>query len=272
MIVLRALGRFFARIGRWIRDTAWVQPLLIVGAIFGLIFSIPHIIDWVGSWFEKGEESQRFYANYQYDLSKADKGQSQVDKLFEQIRSGEAQQTIGDKFFLSFVQEDCTVCEDQYAGYKILTSSSNWGKGEFADLKDEKFKMVTIYIDTFKEVDGKDKNMFTYVWENNQDLFEKLTEGYENSQYAQYKGYTATCQTFANLFESDDDGCFLIEAPTTFMFDYTGSDWSWDGNDIKGLSEIMFSVPGDNEWDKARALHDCWLHKGVFADHDYYNN
>ena len=40
MVVLRAIGNFFARIGRWIRDTAWVQPLLIVGGIFAIIFSM----------------------------------------------------------------------------------------------------------------------------------------------------------------------------------------------------------------------------------------
>ena len=43
MAILRAIGRFFAKIGRWIRDTAWVQPLLIVGAIFGLIFSFENM-------------------------------------------------------------------------------------------------------------------------------------------------------------------------------------------------------------------------------------
>ena len=54
MKVLRAIGRFFARIGRWIRDTAWIQPLLIVGGIFGIIFSIPYITNWVKSWFAEG--------------------------------------------------------------------------------------------------------------------------------------------------------------------------------------------------------------------------
>lgn len=270
MIVLRAIGRFFARIGRWIRDTAWIQPLLIVGAIFGLIFSIKPLVNWVGSWFNEGSASQRFYSAYQLDLSKADKENSQVDKLFDAIKNGTANEFVGaDKFFLSFVKEDCAVCEDQYTGYKVLTK--NWGKGEFADLKDEKFKMVTIYIDTEKEIDNVEQNMFEYVWKNHSYLFENITEGYDESEYAQYKGYTSGCASFTNLFDADDDGHFKCEAPTTFFFDYTGSKWSWNGNSIDGLSEIMFSLPGDCDWDRARALHDCWLHTGVFADHNYYN-
>lgn len=271
MVILRAIGNFFAKIGRWIRDTAWVQPLLIVGAIFALIFSIPHLIDWVGSWFTSGVESQRFYTAYQYDLGNANKETSQVDKLFDSIKAGNANEVVGaDKFFLSFVKEDCSVCEDQYTGYKILTK--NWGKGEFSDLKGEKFKMVTIYIDTEKKINDVEENLFKYVWKNHSWIFENFTEGYEESEYAQYKGYTAGCTSFTNLFDADDDGNFKIETPSTFFFDFTGdSEWSWNGNSIQGLSEIMFSIPGDNEWDRARTLHDCWLHTGVFADHNYYN-
>ena len=43
MKILRVIGAFFVKIGRWIANTAWVQPLLIVGGIFGIIFSIPYI-------------------------------------------------------------------------------------------------------------------------------------------------------------------------------------------------------------------------------------
>lgn len=272
MVVLKALGRFFARIGRWIRDTAWVQPLLIVGAIFGLIFSIPYIVNGVGSWFKSDDNAaDKWYANYKYSLVGAEKGTSQVDKLFDAIQDGKANEFVGaERFFLSFVKEGNSTCAEQYEGYKRLTSS--WGKGEFADLKDQKFKMVTIFIDTEKEIDGEQKNLFKYVWENHPYLFENFTENYEDSQYAQYKNYTANCTSFSNLFDADEDGHFKVEAPSTFYFDFASekSSWSWNGNKINGLSEIMFSIPGDSEFDRARTFHDCWTHTGVFADHNYY--
>ena len=66
MVVLRAIGKFFARIGRWIKETAWVQPLLIVGGIFAIIFSIPYIVKGVSSWFDqKGTASENFYSKFQ---------------------------------------------------------------------------------------------------------------------------------------------------------------------------------------------------------------
>ena len=272
MAILRAIGAFFAKIGRWIRDTAWVQPLLIVGAIFGLIFSIPHIVNGIKSAVNSGgKESVKFYTQYKYDLTNADKHNSKVDKLFADIASGEAKNTVGEKFLLAFVKKDCSVCDSQYEGYKYIVN--NWGKGEFEDLKsDKKFKLVTVFIDTEKKIDGEYENLFKYVWENNTYLFENFTEGYESSEYAQYKEYNAGSTSFTNLYDADDDGNFKIESPTTFLFDYTGSKWSWNGNSVEGLSEIMFSFPGDSAIEKARTLHDCWTHSGVFADHNYLNN
>ena len=71
MVVLRAIGGFFARIGRWIKETAWIQPLLIVGAIFAVIFSIPHIIKGVSSWFDESDSANKFLTRYRLDLKDA---------------------------------------------------------------------------------------------------------------------------------------------------------------------------------------------------------
>ena len=54
MAILKSIGAFFVKIWHWIKETAWVQPLLIVGAIFAVIFSIPYITEWVGGWTGNG--------------------------------------------------------------------------------------------------------------------------------------------------------------------------------------------------------------------------
>lgn len=45
--VLHAIGSFFSKIFNWIKNTAWIQPLLIVGIIFGIIMSIKPISKWI---------------------------------------------------------------------------------------------------------------------------------------------------------------------------------------------------------------------------------
>ena len=41
MKILKVIATPFVALWRWIKETAWVQPLLIVGCIFAVIFSIP---------------------------------------------------------------------------------------------------------------------------------------------------------------------------------------------------------------------------------------
>ena len=62
--VFKAIGRFFKKIWEWIKSTAWVQPLLIVAIIFGIIFSINPIVngikglvdqDTTGEFYKKNE-------------------------------------------------------------------------------------------------------------------------------------------------------------------------------------------------------------------------
>ena len=50
MNIMKAISATFARFWRWIRETAWVQPLLIVGSLFAVIFSIPKFTTLFQAW------------------------------------------------------------------------------------------------------------------------------------------------------------------------------------------------------------------------------
>ena len=67
MNVLKKLGTPFVALWRWIKETAWVQPLLIVGVIFAIIFSIPSITSWVQSW-DFGDDKYNWLENKQLSL------------------------------------------------------------------------------------------------------------------------------------------------------------------------------------------------------------
>lgn len=68
------IGNFFVKIGlgikkgffaviNWIKNTAWIQPLLIVGVIFGVILSIKPVTNWI-SGLMNPDESYYFYKNH----------------------------------------------------------------------------------------------------------------------------------------------------------------------------------------------------------------
>ena len=292
MVVLRAIGAFFARIGRWIRDTAWVQPLLIVGGIFAIIFSIPSITKWVQSWFSTGDAAVSFYKNAGYKkLSNGndDGVGSDADKLLSFIFSEDKTEadynTYGEKFFVTFVQEDCSTCSSIYKGWKA--AKDNWGKASgFKTVKDKNgnviyeakkgdFKMYTIFVD---QTNDDDKN---YFWQLHDKTYSAqwgdlstLENPYKaNNSSISYDG-------LASSEEEDLSGGSVFTTPTTMLFDRKFAEsgdlmqkgYSAVNDSIAkfGISEILFDIPdkagqaSGTPLAKARTIWDCWNHIGEF--------
>ena len=279
MKILSAIGRFFARIGRWIKETAWIQPLLIVGAIFAVIFAIPHIIDGVKGWFNDSDASNTFYAQYTLSLKNADKndggvGSSDVDKFFTYLADETQQDKLlkmtgnEERFFVAFIQKDSSSAEDLYTGLKAF--KNNWKNDEF--YKGENglegkgnFKLFTIYTDTTND-DGE--NLFDMVWRNHYGLFEDLADGnfLPNTYYALNNSIEAS-RYASNFVVTDEkiEEC-PMSTPLLMYFDFTDSNPNKDRNPaVNGLSDVIFSVSGDNDLEKARTLKRCWTHTEEFG-------
>ena len=273
MKVLSAIGGFFARIGRWIKETAWIQPLLIVGAIFAVIFAIPHISDGVKGLFDESDAANKYFAKYQLSLKNADVipegkyiGTSKVDELFTYIQDGEDEKitsTYGEKFFIAIVEESNSSCKDLYGGLKAFQDKFN-KNAEFSGL-DGSFKLYTVYKDSISTVDDE-TNLFDQVWSNHYDLFETLSDGkyLPNTFYAKNKGYGESNYVNTFIGNNDTKSC-PMSAPLLMYFDYT------DANPIKnqevlGLSDVIFTVDGSSDLDKARTLKNCWAHTDIFGE------
>ena len=267
MFILRAIGNFFVRIGRWIKNTAWIQPLLIVGGIFAIIFSIPYISKWVGSWFTSSSAAEKYYSAHKISLTNAEKGTSDVDKLFSYLadptnpENAKAKEKYGDKFYLALVQEGCEDCNSRYGGFSTL--EDNWNKGEFAGL-DNSYKLFTIYVDT-ENSDGD--NLFENVY-NRPDVQEMFEKAQENLQDQDKHPYAANCSSYSsyvssleNLIVPDE-----ISTPTTFLIDFTAegkqaAPWTSEN----GIREVLFafeSTGGNDNYAKARTLRNAWTNVG----------
>ena len=277
MKVLSAIGGFFARIGRWIKETAWIQPLLIVGAIFAVIFAIPHIIDGVKGWFDESDAANKYFAKYQLSLDKANDieegkhvGGSEVDKLFsylEENNEAEIKSQYGEKFFIAFVEEESSTCKDLYGGFKMLEDKWSSKNAEFDSVNKDTFKLYTIYTDTVDEND-ETINYFDVVWSNHYELFEDFARGgyLENTVYAKNKNYSTDNYISSFIGGSDAKTC-PMSSPLVMYFDFTDSNLIAKPNQkIRGLSDVLFSVDGSSDLEKARTLRDCWAHRDIFKE------
>ena len=276
MKVLSAIGRFFARIGRWIKETAWIQPLLIVGAIFAVIFAIPHIIDGVKGWFNDSDAANTFYAQYRLSLTGADKndgdvGSSDVDKFFTYLQDPDQKSNLlkmtgnQERFFVAFIEKEGNTGESLYGGLK--TFKEKWKNAEFADdLKGKgNFKLLTIYTDT---KNSSDENLFDMVWRNHYGLFEDLADGnfLPKTYYAQNRGYDESKYASNFVVSNEQNEECPIDTPLLMYFDFTEDNPNKDRNPaVNGLSDIIFSVDGDNDLEKARTLKRCWTHSEEFG-------
>ena len=268
MVVLRAIGRFFARIGRWIKETAWIQPLLIVGGIFAIIFSIPYLTKWVKSWFNEESAAEKYFSGKKLSLKNADKGTSEVDELFKYLddyskgeQTSAQEKKFGKKFFLALVQEECESCEERYDGFKKL--EKEWGKGNFKSLDgDESFRLHTIYVDA-KNDDGD--NLFENVYDKDtvSGIFEEAiyymsNQAGEDHPYVNNSNDSSYVSSLENLEDKDN-----ISTPTTFVFDLTphnNDKVTWISP--HGVREVLFNFEGtdgdNNAFGRAKTLRNAW--------------
>ena len=266
MIILTAIGRFFKKIWDWIRQTAWIQPLLIVGVIFGIIFSIPSIVKAI----KTGRKAKSTYAAYyeQFQLSLEGEKDSAADSFTYDLTEvlldpskessfKEKHSDLGNKFFITFVAQDCPECESAKEGFSQFEK-------KFEDLtkqSSDPFKMVTIFCDEENKETTDDKPAFWFYLDRHLDFFSNCTNAiYENGYYYNEK---LSDTHLATLENADPDNWY---SPTIFLVEL--GEAARSHNFDPGITELMFGVEGSDKNDKARTLADCWTHSGDFSIND----
>jgi len=251
--VFTGVGAIFVRIWSWIKETAWVQPLLIVGLIFGVIFSIPTITTWIQGLANSVTSAETYYKKYRKSL--ANDENSDAQKLVDSMIAGET--TYGEKFILMIVQSGCTGCEEAQPAIKLLDEKTNRFYDEAVQ---GQFKFYTIFSDQtltdseWNDQDGKFATPWDAFLDRNTEFLEKSADVAANSWYST-NGYIE--QTAINGLEDGSN----MTTPTLFLYDVSTSNTSGS----TGISEVMFGVTGDTSYDKAELLTHCWNHTDEFT-------
>lgn len=281
MNVLKKLGTPFVALWRWIKETAWVQPLLIVGVIFAIIFSIPSITSWVQSW-DFGDDKYNWLENKQLSLEgitdeKIDGEAARFLSIFEEAQSlwknnekDEAREKMksytGDanKLFLYFVQENDAADNINEANkYLVEEAWKDKVTSKVDDYKGGNFQYRTIFTDqVIEDKDGE------YIYESHT-AFEYLLKSREFESFYStiYNAYQNT-PYYQNIINDKVDGVQLDSyqssinslrtttnpsAPTLFIIDLTNN----DNENI--ISNIVFSIEGSNKHSRADFLANAWL-------------
>ena len=273
MIVLSAIGRFFKKIWDWIKNTAWIQPLLIVGIIFGVIFSIPSIVKAVKADKKAKSTYNTYY--HRFKLSLENEANSEADdfttKLGKAISGDDAEfkQTYGDKFgekfFVAYVAKDCDKCEDAKEGFDTFEKKLNKNDSFKSAVEGEEFHLVTIFADDENKDTTDSQTAFVKYLERHQGFFEDVGSSiYDNAYHSKGKLSNSDLEAL----ETADPDNFLT--PTIFLVEL-GETAAKNKKD-PGVTELMFGVEGSDKNDKARTLLDCWNHTGDFSFNEKIDN
>lgn len=255
MVVLAAIGAFFKKIWDWIRNTAWVQPLLIVGIIFGVIFSIPAIVNAIKDAQEESEATENYYHQYQLTLeggkdSDADKATELItiatEKASEENVKAVKDKIGAEKFFFVIVEDDCSNCANAKYGFDYL--QKNW---DSYGQKDE-FKLVSIFADEYTSEQTADKTGFAQYLERRTSFFELAGEAAYATDFFELGGIKD--EEIQNIIQAD-----VNLSPTLLLIDFSES------SPQVGISEVMVGVQGETDKEKADFLLHCWNHTDEFS-------
>ena len=283
MNILKSINATFSKFWRWIKETAWVQPLLIVGGIFAIIFSISKFNKWF-STMAVGT-STGYFTSYRLSLENegAEGIETQADKLTKTIHDfsfedyatyAEAKAELdkanvisdfGEKYFLIIVSNDCSGCEKAQAAFEVLQDS--WNNSSFRIEDGGSFRLHSIYSDEISTNDNtfdleEDQKAFYRYVKKFDDQYDLWTQAAGKLIDSPYKDNMSIAESKYTSIENADAATW--ETPTIYLVDWTKAAFE---NDRFGISEVLFGFTSDkSDYDRATLLQQMWNHVPQTAD------
>ncbi len=287
MNFLKMLARPFIAIWRWIKETAWVQPLLIVGIIFGIIFSIPSITSWVQSWDFGNDDYSWLYKNQLSLKGITDRGEDgEVIDFLESFNDAQSKWNTNDKegaktalksytksgkMVLYFVKEDDT-CKNINEASNYLVKEA-WKENVIDKVAEDKkstvadFTYQAIFTDQKIDVDDDDhtydqKTAYEYLLMTGEfhTFYTTVNAAALASNYYKNLSDKSSYQTKVENISSLSN--YSSSIPTMILVDLT------DTNKTANIiTEVIFELKGNDKYTRADFLGDAWA-----GTEDFKNN
>jgi len=281
MEILKKIATPFIVIWRWNKETAWVQPLLIVGIIFGLIFSIPSITKGIQKAIETSNDGLDYYETCQLSLQGANEGTSAVDLFFEGYEKAQAylddhqtnkadfdafKEKYGEKFFLVFTQSNCDGCEKISDALEEL--QDGWDS-TYGITDGSEYKCWSIVCNQDMKNNEKyyeDVKPFEYILNDHSTFFEQMQAFGTRNTFYQNLGSDEK-STLLGYIENFLKDVTDVHTPCVCVFDLTekatnnGTNWKYLVN------SVFFEIPSSydsNEITRAKFLASAWAYKNEF--------
>lgn len=295
MNILKKLATPFVAIWRWIKETAWVQPLIIVGIIFAIIFSIPSITKGIQNLINQSDSEITFFEKEELSMEGTRVGEwnSEADNFFrgfeeaqtawangnkDEAKSALNQYSNGnDRFFLFFTQDSCDGCANLKTGLEYLEENWDTYMPQVDKNGVEVPSMSFVSIIPNREYDDDEyyeenditpigvtvtSPQYLYFYDEAMSVI-KNTDFYLNSGVATDDGSSVQSTLYANTEKLSDP--VNLQTPTCVLIDLTDANTS---NHI--ITSIFYSPDGSDKYTYASFIKNAWTYDGIFSP-DYRN-
>lgn len=300
MKFLKIIATPFIRIGRWIKETAWVQPLLIVGCIFAVIFSIPYIVRGIQN-LSSGEDDNMAYYNDRkismlgaydrkgdaYDFLTSFEEVSiaftsyQMNHENEEYNSSEDMaviddfvDTYGEKFFFVLSKDGCDACDALSSAFQYLEDNASTYSVTGLDVK-----TIITDEDMGDEADEyKNTSAFEELYNSTSGAFDQFySAGYYGSYYSanisDVSGYRTNLDTLHAEDINNMQVPLLVLIDLSKNYDEANNFVGFNNQSLYAASQVLFSVDGDTDGEKSIQLANCWNYTGdLFSYRNTSNN
>lgn len=231
---MNSVGNFFVKIGlgikkgffgliNWIKNTAWIQPLLIVGVIFGVILSIKPVTEWVGGLLNPDET----YAFYNEHNAKNLFTQDQIETF---IKNNKGDTII---VYYSDANSTCADMEKELRRVSSNHSSFDWRcvNINITDTNSDEYKdKENFYVETYQDwyLETLSKNKYpSMVNESGLSSFDIDEKGIPTPMFVRLSGSEIVG---VKVDFSEDDRVLGIER---FLSSDIENDWTKSWEDYK---------------------------------------
>lgn len=188
MKVFRKIGNFFKSIWRYIKQNAWIQPILMVGLIFAIIFGLTKaesVWNTIKGWFTTDSSEPQHVTILGGDDAKegeSDAGSEKLIKMFEEDKT----------FVVIFAGQDCSMCANFNKNVLNVFLDDKAGKSYRDDIYYFYSNEYIEYINDVYDDGNKDQAQELVA------RYEKLMEDYYVPAFNEFKEY------FPSIAEKDD--------------------------------------------------------------------
>ena len=247
--VFGGIGRLIGSLWRYVRNNAWIQPILMVGLIFAIIFGLtkaPDACDTVKGWFTTDTEEPQNITELGGKDSKNGESAEGTNKLISMFENDKT-------FVVIFGGTDCTLCKSFNKSVLNVYLDSDAGEKYQDDIYYYYSNQFIEYLNDLYEDDNKDEAKQLAEKYEEELMINYFIPAYKEFYDAEYSTkstvgdiefYSAETPAILYVVEGEVMGILFgdISGNSNAVLRFSETLTAWENNDSEAFKSVLEAI------------------------------